>query len=40
MNRKNADEDDAMARIEKLLSRIKKLEECLDRIHDVLNKGE
>ena len=39
MRRKNA-ADDAVARIEKLLSRIKKLEECLDRIHDVLNKGE
>lgn len=39
MSRKNAD-DDAMARMEKLLCRIKKLEECLDRIHEILNKGE
>tara|TARA_B100000700_G_C14998707_1_gene835242 strand:- start:1006 stop:1128 length:123 start_codon:yes stop_codon:yes gene_type:complete len=40
MSRKNADKDDAMARMEKLLCRIKKLEECLDRIHEILNKGE
>ena len=32
------DKEDALARMEKIMARVNKLEKCLDRIHELLNQ--